>query len=226
MVHGDAREGKWRGNWRMAWAASTLHTTWEHGVIPLMRTPRLPVVDWTDALADLNGLVRFGERRNLVSARVPSRFKSSLLSVHDRFFFWREKYRRKNIKWTCSDVIKIGGLCDFPCKGNIDRTRQKCSEALHNTTVQQNLFLLLCHFSPAPPLLPIKRSHKWYFYWTGAVRPFSNPQAVGPRQHSSSSNSPETCPTLLTLTELSRCQNSWRRQRVTRQSSPCKQCAF
>jgi len=44
----------------------------------LMRTPRLPVVDWTDAPADLNGLVRCAERRNLVSARVPSHFKSSL----------------------------------------------------------------------------------------------------------------------------------------------------
>jgi len=26
-----------------------------------MRTPRLPVVDWSDAPADLNGLVRFAE---------------------------------------------------------------------------------------------------------------------------------------------------------------------
>ena len=43
-----------------------------------MRTPRLPVVDWTDAPADLNGLVRFAERRNLVSALVPSQFKRSL----------------------------------------------------------------------------------------------------------------------------------------------------
>jgi len=32
MIHGDAREGKWRGNWRMEWVASTLHTTSEHGV--------------------------------------------------------------------------------------------------------------------------------------------------------------------------------------------------
>jgi hypothetical protein len=30
MAHGDARERKWRGNWRMV--ASTLHTTSEHGV--------------------------------------------------------------------------------------------------------------------------------------------------------------------------------------------------
>ena len=32
MAHGNAQEGKWRGNWRMEWVASTLHTTWEHGV--------------------------------------------------------------------------------------------------------------------------------------------------------------------------------------------------
>jgi hypothetical protein len=30
MVHGDAREGKWRGNWRMEWVASTLHITSVH----------------------------------------------------------------------------------------------------------------------------------------------------------------------------------------------------
>ena len=39
-----------------------------------MRTPRLLVVDWTDAPADSYGLVRFAERRNLVSVRVPSHF--------------------------------------------------------------------------------------------------------------------------------------------------------
>ena len=32
IAHGDAREEKWRGNWRMEWVASTLHTTSEHGV--------------------------------------------------------------------------------------------------------------------------------------------------------------------------------------------------
>jgi hypothetical protein len=48
-------------------------------LLPLMRTPRLPAVDRTDAPADLNGLVCFAERRNLVSARVPSHFKRSLL---------------------------------------------------------------------------------------------------------------------------------------------------
>ena len=46
-----------------------------------MHTPRLPVVDWTEAPAVLNGLVLFAERRNLVSARVPSHFKSNLVAI-------------------------------------------------------------------------------------------------------------------------------------------------
>jgi len=47
-------------------------------LLPLMRTPRLPVVDCTDTPADLNGLVRFAERHNLISARLPSHSKRSL----------------------------------------------------------------------------------------------------------------------------------------------------
>jgi hypothetical protein len=43
-----------------------------------MFTARLPVVDYTDFPADLNGLVRCAERRNMVSAYVPSHFKRSL----------------------------------------------------------------------------------------------------------------------------------------------------
>ena len=52
-------------------------------LLPLIRTPWLPVVDWTDAPADLNGLVCFAERRNLVTARVPSHFKRSLHLLSD-----------------------------------------------------------------------------------------------------------------------------------------------
>jgi hypothetical protein len=73
----DTREGKWGGNWRMEWIATTLHTTSEHGVSSITTadahtsaaSSRL-----TDAPADLNVLVCFAERRNLVSARVPSQF--------------------------------------------------------------------------------------------------------------------------------------------------------
>ena len=76
MAHDDAREGKWRGNWRKEWVASTLTPPPKvvyPALLKLIRTPQLPAIDWTDAPTDLNGLVRFEERWNLVSARVPSR---------------------------------------------------------------------------------------------------------------------------------------------------------
>jgi len=82
MAHGDMREAKWRGNWWMEWVVSTLtlpRNMVYPALLPLMCTPRLPVVDWTDTLANLNGLIRFAERQNLVSVRVPSHFKHSLL---------------------------------------------------------------------------------------------------------------------------------------------------
>jgi len=86
MAHGDAREGKWRGNWRMQWVASTLHTTSEHGV-PSITTADAHTSAASSRLnwhppADLNGLVRFAKRRNLVSARVSSHFKGSLLASY------------------------------------------------------------------------------------------------------------------------------------------------
>jgi hypothetical protein len=76
----DAREGKWRklANGVGSQYPSHYLGTWYPALLPLMRAPPLPVVDWTDAPVDLNGLVRFAERRNLVSARVPSHFKRSL----------------------------------------------------------------------------------------------------------------------------------------------------
>ena len=76
MARGDAREGKWRGNWRMEWVVSTLHTTSEHGVSSITTadahtSAASSRLNWRPT-ADLNGLVRVAERRNLVSARVPS----------------------------------------------------------------------------------------------------------------------------------------------------------
>jgi hypothetical protein len=40
MAHGNVREGKLRGNWRMEWVANTLHTTSEHGVSSVLPTIR------------------------------------------------------------------------------------------------------------------------------------------------------------------------------------------
>ena len=82
MAHSDAREGKWRGNWRMQWVVSTLHTTSEHGVSSITTadahtSAASSRLNWRPT-ADLNGLVRFAGRRNMVSACVTSHFKRSL----------------------------------------------------------------------------------------------------------------------------------------------------
>ena len=85
--HTVTHRGKWRGNWWMEWVASTLHTTSEHGVSRITTADAhisAAIVERTDAPADLNGLVCFAERRNLVSARVPSHFKRSLQSSGHR----------------------------------------------------------------------------------------------------------------------------------------------
>ena len=77
-TQGRGSEGE-TGEWREYPVLFTLPWNMRYpALLPLMRTPRLPVVDWTDAPADLNGFDRFAERRNLVSARVPSHFKRSL----------------------------------------------------------------------------------------------------------------------------------------------------
>jgi hypothetical protein len=74
----------------MEWVASTL-TPPPNVVYPalvkLMRTPRLPAVDRSNAPTDLNILVRFGERRNLASARVPSHSARAILKTYNATSF-------------------------------------------------------------------------------------------------------------------------------------------
>ena len=60
MAHGDTREGKWRGNRRMDWVASTFHTTSEHGVSSITtadahNSAANSWLNWRPP-ADLNGL--------------------------------------------------------------------------------------------------------------------------------------------------------------------------
>ena len=57
---------KWRRNWRMELVASTLtlpRNMVYPALLPLMHTPRLPAVDWTDAPTDLNGIVYCGKNQ-------------------------------------------------------------------------------------------------------------------------------------------------------------------
>ena len=75
MAHGDAREGKWRGNWRMEWVASTFHTTSEHGV------------------------------SSITTADAHSSAASSRLNWRPCRFKWTRPFRRKTKSGFCACVI-------------------------------------------------------------------------------------------------------------------------
>jgi len=75
MTHGDAREGKWRGNWRMEWVSSTLHTTSEHCV------------------------------SSTTTADAHTSAASSRLNWHPRRFKWNRPFRRKTKFGFCACAI-------------------------------------------------------------------------------------------------------------------------
>jgi len=75
MIHGDARDGKWRGNWRMQWVASNLHTTSEHGV------------------------------SSITTANAHTSATSSRLNWRPRRFKWTRPFRRKTKSGFCACAI-------------------------------------------------------------------------------------------------------------------------
>ena len=77
MAHGDAREGKWRGNWRMEWVASTLHTTLEHG------------------------------ESSISTADAHTSAASSRLNWHPRQFKRTRPFRRKTKSGFCASRVRI-----------------------------------------------------------------------------------------------------------------------
>jgi hypothetical protein len=84
--------------------ASTLHTTSEHGASSITTADTHTSATSSrlnDAPADLNGLVRFAERRNLVSGRVPSHFKRSLLVGFEE--------RKLSRAWTMLSILSVQG---------------------------------------------------------------------------------------------------------------------
>ena len=106
-------------------------------LLPLMRTPRLPVVEWTDAPADLNGLVRFAERQNLVSARVPSHFKRSLHNgnKHPQYLLLMEFTRKKptpsfKVFWQKCVTKTTSGTCVLTWK--LRQCWLGCKEIMRN----------------------------------------------------------------------------------------------
>jgi len=109
MANGDAREGKWRGNWQTEWVASTLHTTSEHVVSSITTadahtSAASSRLNWSPP-ADLNVLVLFAQKRYVVSARVPSHFKRSLPLLH--------QLKQSRLKFVC--VILLGTVAILEC---------------------------------------------------------------------------------------------------------------
>jgi len=77
MAHGDAREGKRRGNWRMEWVASTVHTSSEHGV------------------------------SSITTADEHTSAASSWLNWRHRQFKWTRPFRRKTKSGFCACAISF-----------------------------------------------------------------------------------------------------------------------
>jgi hypothetical protein len=97
-------------------------------LLPLMRTPRLPLVERTDAPANLNGLVHFAERRNRVSARVPSDFKRSLPE--------REREKKNKRAGSCKqETKKISEGCRTVLKKTAQWGLQVYLDYTHNAGV-------------------------------------------------------------------------------------------
>ena len=82
MAHGDAREGKWRGNWRTQWVASTLRTTSEHGVSNITTadahtSAASSPLNWRPP-ADLNGLGPFRAKDEIWFLRMCHRISNAV----------------------------------------------------------------------------------------------------------------------------------------------------
>jgi hypothetical protein len=119
-------------------------------LLPLMLTPRLTVVDWTDVPVDLNGLVRFAERRNLVSARVPSHFKPSLTTaVEVNISKYSNKKVRSGNKCFFSEMrslpyLLVSVLWDFQADGK-KRVTSTTTAIVEWRTKQKNKIACSCH---------------------------------------------------------------------------------
>ena len=102
-------------------------------LLPLMRTPRLPVVDWTDAPADLNGLVRFAEIRKLVSARVPPHFKRSLPQTGGRTHIGPTSLNNEHYYYNFHVGLEEGNGCEnFTFKRGPQLLKRQENTVLHN----------------------------------------------------------------------------------------------
>ena len=150
-AHGDTRKGKLANGVGSQYPShhisSSIFTLPRNTVysafIPLMHTPRLPVVDWTETCANSNGLIHFVERRNLVPVHVPSHFKCSLPNMN------------KNV-WNFPFTLCAGeNIC-----GKYD------TETVYLTCILLDFWTLHLHFGSSFPLLGCQKETETVV-WSG-----------------------------------------------------------
>jgi hypothetical protein len=103
MAHGDARKGKWKGNWRMEWVASALYKTSEN---------RSPSITTADAHTSAS---------------------SSRLNWRPRRFNWIRPFRRKTKSGFCACAITFQMQSTaFVSANNQRRSRPPACYSLHH----------------------------------------------------------------------------------------------
>jgi hypothetical protein len=144
-------------------------------LLPLIRTTRLPVVDWTDAPADLNGLVRFAERPNLVSARLPSHFKRSVPTflihslLNSNLKIWRKwtktlyltifLFQKRNYPSTARDTVHLTGVV-LSFRAERENKQRRERKASFNDAD-------CCYFYYSGCNRRMNMEHWWGWYWQG-----------------------------------------------------------
>ena len=128
MAHSDAREGKWRGNWRMEWVASIL-TRPRNVVYPafltLMRTPRLPAVSrlnwrphrfkWTSPFRRKTkcGFCACAIRFRTSSASLP--MFAAFISQTTVMFHMHRDYTGRTVQGTVNGSCLQLWICNYVC---------------------------------------------------------------------------------------------------------------
>jgi hypothetical protein len=111
MAHGDAREGKWRGNRRMEWISSTLYTTSEHGVSSITTAD----VHTSAASSRLNWRPRRFKWTRPFRRKTKSVFCACAITFQTQSTTWRgaAALPRRSLRWGCCKVLRYTPECNF-----------------------------------------------------------------------------------------------------------------
>jgi hypothetical protein len=109
MAHGDTWEGKWRGNSNGV-GSPILFTLPRNMVypalLPLMRTHRLPVVDWTDVPRRFKCTRPFRRKTKSGFCACAITFQTQSNTYRHKMNHWRTSYRSKTAMWSLGDERK------------------------------------------------------------------------------------------------------------------------